>query len=135
MTKLDCQPHLAVLVVAGGVVQRGAGVAVHAVGVVAVGLGLDVVVPDLHVLGSVESQTCITGSIFSVPGFPLIVTPVIVTKSLLSQFSVQISKLSDIVTIGYCDTFRWSQHCHNKREALYMYNSIEVHLNACTFFN
>ena len=29
-------------------------------------------------------------------------------------------KLSDIVTIGYCETFRWSQHCHNKREALYL---------------
>ena len=29
-------------------------------------------------------------------------------------------KLSDIVTIGYCETFRWSQHCNNKREALYL---------------
>ena len=28
-------------------------------------------------------------------------------------------ELSDIVTIGYCDTFMWSQHCHNKRESLY----------------
>ena len=49
--------HLAVLVVAGGVVQRRAGVAVHAVGVVVVGLCLDVVVPDLHVLGGVQGQT------------------------------------------------------------------------------
>ena len=44
-------------------------------------------------------------------GFPLIVTPVIVTTRLVQK--------SDIVTTGYCDTFRWSQQCHNKREALY----------------
>ena len=28
-------------------------------------------------------------------------------------------KSSVIVTFAYCDTFLWSQQCHNKREALY----------------
>ena len=51
---------LAVLVVAGGVVQRRSGVAVHAVGVVVAGLCLDVVVADLNVLGGVERQTYIS---------------------------------------------------------------------------
>ena len=56
---------LAVLVVAGGVVQRRSGVAVHAVGVVVAGLCLDVVVADLNVLGAVERQTYITTFTFS----------------------------------------------------------------------
>ena len=27
-------------------------------------------------------------------------------------------ELSDVVTISYCDTFRWLQHCHNKWEVV-----------------
>ena len=42
-----------------------------------------------------------------------------VTKRLKNEFYHTV-KLSDIVTIGYCDTFSWSQHCHNDREALYL---------------
>ena len=40
-----------------------------------------------------------------------------VTKRLKNEFYHTV-KLSDVVTIGYCDTFSCSQHCPNNRDAL-----------------
>ena len=43
----------------------------------------------------------------------------LIVTVLSSNMFLFTEELSDIVTIGYCDTFRLSQHCHNKRKALY----------------